>query len=89
MRFALDRNRQQIWVDEMIDAHADWREECAALHDAYDRWANAPRDDRALAFASYVAALDNEEHASLLYARLVRRVGELVASPRHDRGPGR
>jgi len=39
----------------------------------------APQDE-VLAFAAYLAALDNEERASLLYEKLVQRVGEHVGS---------
>jgi hypothetical protein len=55
-------------VDEAIGAYVDWREECAGVWDAYERWAHAPRVDAAGTFSAYRAALDREECASHAYA---------------------
>jgi hypothetical protein len=60
-------------IDDTLDAYDDWREECAAVELAYRRWSTAPADGSALAFAIYVAALDREQRASNVYARLVAR----------------
>jgi hypothetical protein len=68
--------RHRHLVDCMMDAYVDWREECAALEDAYDRWANADASDAELACAAYGAGLDREERASTRYAELVRGVNE-------------
>lgn len=70
----------QRWVDEMVYAYADWREQCRLVQHAYERWSSASAHDQALAFAAYQAALDGEERASHVYAELVRRVGEIVAA---------
>jgi hypothetical protein len=67
-------------VDEAIEAYVDWREECAGVWDAYERWARAPRIDAAGAFSAYRAALDREECASHTYADLVARI---TAGKRH------
>jgi hypothetical protein len=61
-------------VDEAMDAYVDWREECAAVWDAYDRFARAPVADAPLAFSAYRAALDREECASRAYADLMARM---------------
>ena len=61
-------------VDETMDAYVDWREECAGVWDAYERWARAPRIDAAGAFSAYRAALDREECASHAYADLLARI---------------
>ena len=61
-------------VDEAMDAYVDWREECAGVWDAYERWARAPRIDAAGAFSAYRAALDREECASHAYADLLARI---------------
>jgi len=61
-------------VDEAIEAYVDWREECAEVWAAYERWASAPKIDAAGAFSAYRAALDREECASHAYADLLRRV---------------
>jgi hypothetical protein len=58
-------------VDEAIEAYVDWREECAEVWDAYERWARAPKIDAAGAFSAYRAALDREECASHAYADLL------------------
>lgn len=58
-------------VDEATDAYVDWREECAGVWDAYERWARAPKIDAAGAFSAYRAALDREECASHAYADLL------------------
>ncbi len=60
-------------VDEAMDAYVYWREECAGVWDAYERWAHAPRIDAAGAFSAYRAALDREECASHAYADLLAR----------------
>ena len=58
-------------VDAAIDAYVDWREECAGVWDAYERWVHAPDIDAAGAFVAYRAALDREESASHAYADLL------------------
>ena len=75
-------------VDEAMEAYIDWREECAVVWDAYDRWASAPAVDAAAAFSAYLAALDREECASHAYADLAARIaaakrpfGRLFAPP--------
>jgi hypothetical protein len=75
---------QQRRVDEMVDAYADWREECVVVQDAYDRWSHAPTAHRAEAFAAYEAALDGEERASQLYAGLVARIAGTEDLPTTD-----
>jgi hypothetical protein len=61
-------------VDDAFDAYIDWREECAAVSDAYERWRQAPRRDARSAFSAYGAALDREECASRTYADLVSQI---------------
>jgi hypothetical protein len=62
-------------VDEAIEAYVDWREECAEVWSAYERWASASVADAAPAFSAYRAALDREESASDAYADLLQRIG--------------
>jgi hypothetical protein len=62
---------ERALVDALVDAYAGWREEAAAVERRYREWAGATEADRALAFAAYEAALDNEEHASYRYAASV------------------
>jgi hypothetical protein len=61
-------------VDAATDAYVDWREECAGVWEAYERWACAPDIDAAGAFVAYRAALDREESASHAYAELMSGV---------------
>jgi hypothetical protein len=61
-------------VDEAIEGYVRWREDCAAVRDAYSRWASVPREDRAGAFVAYTEALDREERSARAYALLIGRV---------------
>jgi hypothetical protein len=63
-------------VDRMISAYVDWKEACRLVHDAYRSWAGATGTRARLEFWRYMAALDAEESAAEVYARLVRRVGQ-------------
>jgi len=66
-------------MDALIDVYVEWREECLAVHSAYERWRGAPRDESAAAFAAYSAALDREERAGDVYAAVVRRASTAAA----------
>jgi hypothetical protein len=61
-------------IDVMMDVYVDWREECIALRNAYERWSSVRLAERKLAFAAYRAALDREDRASAVYADLVKSV---------------
>jgi hypothetical protein len=67
-------------IDEMMDSYVDWREQCNALAETYERWSNGSIANRKLAFEAYKAALDLEEHASLIYAERVNRLGDQLTS---------
>ena len=54
--------------DEIIDSYLAWREEAAAVADAYALWADATADDKAARFAAFTAAIDREEAAARNYA---------------------
>jgi hypothetical protein len=64
-------------ADGVIDGYVDWREACAHIEVAYERWCRSERSDRHLAFAVYVAALDQEEHAARVYEQSIDRVRRL------------
>jgi len=66
-------------IDELMDTYVDWREQCMALRNAYERWSNGPTADRKLAFEAFKAALDLEEHASLVYADRLHQVDRDLA----------
>jgi hypothetical protein len=67
-------------VDEAIEAYVDWREECAAVWDAFERWETTRGIDAATAFSAYRAALDREECAAHAYADLLARVAHKEAA---------
>jgi hypothetical protein len=61
-------------IDRLMEMYLDWREECASLGAAYERWLSVPIEQRNLAFAAYRAALDREEQASAVYAKHLNEV---------------
>lgn len=65
--------RRRADVDAVISAYSAWRQESAAVRTAYGRWTRAATRDAGVAFAAYQTALDREERAADLYARLLRR----------------
>jgi hypothetical protein len=62
-------------VDAFIETYVEWREECAALETAYQRWVESRRPNRDLAFSAYRAALDREEKAACVYGLVARSLG--------------
>jgi hypothetical protein len=76
-------------IDDLLDAYVDWREECGAVRDAYERWSSGSERDHSLTFAAYRAALDREQQASLVYAdrsgRVTREVGRQPGTPAQGR----
>jgi hypothetical protein len=55
-------------IDDLMETYLEWREECIALRQAYERWSSGPVAERELSFAAYGAALDREQRASAVYA---------------------
>jgi hypothetical protein len=74
MRASLPRLR-----DEIIDLYLDWREEAAAVADAYALWADAPVGEEGRCFAAYTAALEREEAAARSYADVLAAAQLLAA----------
>jgi len=70
----MGQNVDKQLMDEAIEAYVDWREECAEVWGAYERWASALVADAAAAFSAYRAAVDREECASHAYAGVLQRV---------------
>ena len=54
--------------DEILDLYLDWREQAAAVEDAYESWTGAPAGEEGRWFAVYLAAVDREEAAARSYA---------------------
>jgi hypothetical protein len=69
---------QRQLVDDAVVAYVAWREESATVWAAYGRWSSAAAEEAIRAHAAYNAALDREEIAAHVYARLVERVSELL-----------
>lgn len=65
-------------VDLTIEAYVDWREACGLVEDAHRCWGSATPAGAKIAFELYLAALDHEERAAVLYAGLVRRLEDVV-----------
>jgi hypothetical protein len=54
-------------------SYARWREASDGVAEAYRSWIAAPRGERFLAHAAYLAALEREEDAARAYQRLVEQ----------------
>jgi hypothetical protein len=80
----LDAQVRPEVIDRLIELYCDWREECAGVRAAYERCSTATADNRALAFAAYTAALDQEASASRSYEEQVNR---LLSAARCGRTP--
>ena len=61
-------------VSAFVESYVDWREESAALEDAYQRWAGSADTEREMAFSAYHAALDREEKAAAVYGSAARQL---------------
>jgi hypothetical protein len=61
-------------IDRLIELYCDWRTGCWDVRAAYERFSDAPAPDRAVAFAAYAAALDQEESACEAYAAQIRAI---------------
>jgi hypothetical protein len=68
--------RKNALIDEAMERYVEWREECAAVYDAYANWTNAPTEETDLPFAAYSAALDREQSAATVYGRALKRLEE-------------
>jgi hypothetical protein len=75
----LDTPGRRPLVNAAMDAYLEWREECAAVSDAYRRWADAGEADAEPAWRAYETALDREERASARYGDVVRHIGDFGA----------
>jgi hypothetical protein len=68
--------RRAAWshrVDLVAERYVWWRRESAAVADSYRSWSEAVGDQRAVAYAGYLAALDREERAANAYRWLIER----------------
>jgi hypothetical protein len=58
-------------LDAVHSAYADWLAEALAVERLYTRWRDATREEQALAYAAYSAALDREQRAQEVYADML------------------
>jgi hypothetical protein len=61
-------------VDEMLACYIAWREDAAAVAEAYRRWSEAPAYHEPWRYSAYLAALEQEESAAASYAEVVGHV---------------
>ena len=66
--------RKNALIDEAMDRYLEWREECAAVSEAYQSWTSAPTEETDMPFAAYTAALDREQSAATVYRRALEGV---------------
>jgi hypothetical protein len=62
------------YIDDLVDVYVGWREACGDVAEAYANWKCAGRQEQTLAFSEYVAALNCEEEAALLYREAVEQL---------------
>ena len=62
-----------LLIDAVMDRYVAWREESAAVEATYRDWQAARREEEALAFIAYRAALDREERAAEHYRQLIEQ----------------
>jgi hypothetical protein len=68
---------RDLAIDVLLEDYVSWREECAAVWAAYQRWTDADRSWQVPAYAEYAAALDREELAARIYAQQVSMVSRV------------
>ena len=57
----------QALTDELLEHHDAWRHDAEAVQGAHDAWVGAEVGRRELAYAGYLAALDQEQLAADAY----------------------
>jgi hypothetical protein len=77
-RYTMNRLSRKRLIDKLGAAYFDWREACARVNDAYRFWASEPGPSERVGFGLYAAALNAEQQAAEVYARLIRHAGKLV-----------
>jgi hypothetical protein len=64
-------------VDALIGHHVTWQEESAAVASSHENWNRAESGDEALAFRTYLAALDRKELAAASCRRLSAEIEQM------------
>jgi hypothetical protein len=65
-------------VDDLVLAYVEWREESTAVWQVYGWWTGTGSENAARAHAVYRAALDREEAAARVYAKLIEAARQLL-----------
>ena len=55
-------------IDEVLFLYTEWLDEATGVEEIYRRWSAAPSVEREHWHGAYIAALDQEEAAALMYA---------------------
>jgi hypothetical protein len=64
----------EMMLDDLLDHYVDWLESAGGAGDAYARWSRASGPDRAVRYAAFTAALDQEQNTAGAYASAVANV---------------
>jgi hypothetical protein len=75
---AMNHQLRKQLVDETMDAYVAWREACAAVWEAYERWSRPRSAEAQFAFWEYQSALHGEETAAQAYGKVLRYVAGIV-----------
>jgi hypothetical protein len=75
------RPSESAVADDFLDSYVCWREACHDVRSAYQRWGKCEPPERALAFGSYRAALDREEHAARVHLDQTERLRARAQAP--------
>jgi hypothetical protein len=65
-------------IDEVLFSHGEWRHEAAAVEQIYRRWSAAHGTEREHLYGAYIAALDQEEAAAMMYATVATEIRALL-----------
>ena len=64
--------------ENAVERYADWRDACVAVDEAYYAWSHASASEGPGAFATYLAALDQEESVATVYGDALERLRQGV-----------
>jgi hypothetical protein len=81
-RHTVPQGMRKRLVDEAFERYVEWRQESAAVGDAYGNWLTAAAAEGALSFAAYRAALDREDRAATLYGTVIDRLEHMLGFER-------
>ena len=69
-------------TDELFERYTLWRNQSSAVQHSYEAWVSSDGPDRDLAYAGYLAALDQEELAAEAYRDQLAWIRTLSGSTR-------